>query len=197
MGGVLVCLACLFSCGRRDHGGGGNDQRAEGGKPAQHGASAGLLPYLPPGFRLPPGVRTNQHIVVARYGTTVEVPGSAGAIRFQRPPPGIRIKLDDPAMSGEEAAMYFFDAVMLKEQFAQGDSAEYVASPVVQAKTFDARLGWLTPDEIIDKLGALFAAQGVALLRVSPTIFVALPASELPPGPTRTPLDSQPGSRGR
>jgi hypothetical protein len=75
--------------------------------------------------------------------------------------------------------MYYFDAVLLKERFKHGDSAEYIFSPALGAITFDARFGWLAPDEIIEKLGSLFAAKGILLYRLSDAAFVAAPTNDV------------------
>jgi hypothetical protein len=154
---------------------------ADQAKPVVQNAFTNLQLTLPAGFHLPTGLRTNNHLVIARYGTMVEVPGKPGAMGFQKPAPGIRIEFKEPALTGEMAAMYYFDAVLLKEQFRQGESADYVYAAEVLNKRFDARWGWLTPDEIIEKIGALFAAEGIGLRRLSPRVFLAVPAQALPP----------------
>lgn len=133
-------------------------------------------------IRVPSGSVTNDHIVIARYGTAEDVPGQPGAIHFKPPPPGIKIKFDEPAMNGPTAAMYYFDAILLKEQFTNGIHALYIHTPAVQSMTLDARLGWLTPAEIVDQFGAKFASNGVTLKRLSATTFLAAATNEIVEG---------------
>ena len=178
---IRISLALLLWCSLLAVADGQQGPTLDKAKPVVQNAFTNLQLALPAGFHLPTGLRTNNHMVIARYGTIVDVPGKPGAIKFQKPAPGIRIEFNEPAMTGEMAAMYYFDAIMLKEQFRQGESADYVYAAEVLNKRFDARLGWLTPDEMIEKIGALFAAQGIGLRRLSPRVFIALPAQALPP----------------
>ena len=178
---IRLSLALLLWCSLLAVADGQQGPPSDKAKPVVQNAFTNLQLTLPAGFHLPTGLRTNNHIVIARYGTLVDVQGKPGAIGFQKPAPGIRIEFNEPVMTGEMAAMYYFDAVMLKEQFRQGESADYVYAAEVLNKRFDGRLGWLTPDEMIEKIGALFAAEGIGLRRLSPRVFIAVPAQALPP----------------